>query len=510
MPSSGVAIAILAIVIAILLIMALVASRYQKVSPNEVLVIAGRKRVTQDSAGNTVVMGHRIVKGGGTFVYPVLEKVNRLSLNAMAIDVTTADVYTKNGVPVTVDSVIVMKIGGDDLSISAAAERFLGFKPEEIKHVAQEVLGGHLRSICSTMTPEDINADRTTFQQRVLEVAHKDFQSMGLIIDAFTVRQISDKQGYMDALGRKSAAEVKRNAQIGEAEALDRDATQSQSLARQAGQVTKAETEAAIAEANRNRDVKMQEHNATVEIARAKAGQAGPRAEAEAKQDVIAAQTDLAKREAIRKEAELIATVIKTAEAERQRTIINAEAARQSQIVQAEGEKASRVLKAEADQKEREQEGLGEAAKIRNVGMADGEASKAKGLGEAEAIRAKLLAEAEGLHKKAEAMKAFNDAGMNLQIATSLIAVLPEIVKAATSPLASVKDIRIMDFGGGNTDGHGGPVDKLLNITPQSLMVANEALKNTIGMDLTEMIKLIRTGKSDEVIKMAEGKMETK
>lgn len=119
-----VAIVIIALVIALLMVLGIMGSRYQKVAPNEVLVIAGRKHQIKEN-GVLKTVGHRVVKGGGTFVWPVVEKVSKLSLNAMTIDVSNEDAYTKEGVPVIVDSVVIMKIGGDDVSIASAAERFL-------------------------------------------------------------------------------------------------------------------------------------------------------------------------------------------------------------------------------------------------------------------------------------------------------------------------------------------------------------------------------------------------
>ncbi len=430
---------ILVLAVTLLLVFGMVASRYQKVAPNEVLVIAGRKHyITED--GEKRVVGHRVVKGGGTFVWPVLEKVSKLSLNAMTIDVSNEDAYTRDGVPVIVDSVVIMKIGGDDVSIASAAERFLGFKAEDLQKVAKEVLGGHLRAICSTLSPEEINNNRVAFQQKVLEVAHKDFQNMGLVIDSFTVRQIRDKQGYFEALGRKSTAEVKRNAIVGEAEALQRDAMQRESAAKQAGQTTKAETEAMIAEANKERDVKIAQYDAQIAAEKAKASQAGPQAEALAKQQVVTAETMLAEKQAERTERELLSSVVKPAEAKKR-----------ADIAKAEGEKQSRVLAAEADQYETEQEGRGEAAKIKNIGEAEGMAARAKGEGEAAAIKAKLLAEAEGLERKAQAMKNFNDAGMGLEISKEIIRMLPELIKAATAPIAAVDSIKIIDVGGNGT-----------------------------------------------------------
>jgi flotillin len=483
---SSAGLVILVLAVTLLLVFGMVASRYQKVAPNEVLVIAGRKhRIVED--GESRLIGHRVVKGGGTFVWPVLEKVSRLSLNAMTIDVSNEDAYTRDGVPVIVDSVVIMKIGGDDVPIASAAERFLGFKSEDIQKVAKEVLGGHLRAICSTLSPEEINNNRVAFQQKVLEVAHKDFQNMGLVIDSFTVRQIRDKQGYFDALGRKSTAEVKRNAIVGEAEALQRDAMQRESAARQAGQTTKAETEAMIAQANKERDVKIAQYEAQIAAEKAKASQSGPQAEAIAKQQVVAAETMLAEKQAERTERELLSSVVKPAEAKKR-----------ADIAKAEGEKQARVLAAEADQYETEQEGRGEAAKIKNIGEAEGIAARVKGEGEAAAIKAKLLAEAEGLERKAQAMKNFNDAGMGLEISKEIIRMLPELIKAATAPIAAVDSIKIIDVGGNGNGGNSpgsSPVERLLDISPRSLTVADETLKATLGKGLMEMLSLARTGK---------------
>ena len=494
-----VGIVVVVLVIAIFLVVGLVAQRYKKVAPNEVLVISGRRHQIVDADGVARTIGHRIVKGGGTFVIPVVEKVNMLSLNAMTVEVTTEDAYTKLGVPVIVDSVVVMKIGGDDISISNAAERFLGFGNKEITQVAQEVLGGHLRAICSTLSPEEINNNRVMFQQKVLEVAHPDFANMGLVIDSFTVKQIRDKQGYFEALGKKSTAEVKRDAIIGEAEALQKDAVQQQTDAERQGAVTKAGNEAQIADANKERDVKIAQYRAEVEIQTAKAAQAGPRASAIARQEVIEAETNLQEKEALRKEKELTATVIKPAEARKKATIIEAEAAKAASIQKAEGDRQSKNLLAEANQYELEQEGKGEAAKIESVGKAEGEASKARGLGEAEAIEAKLTAEAKGLEKRAEAMKKLNEASIGLEISKELIRTLPAIVEAATKPLASVQSLKIVDLGGGNGSG-GGPIDKLLKVSPQALASLDETLKNTMGAGLMDLLALARSGRLPRVL----------
>lgn len=242
-----------------------------------------------------------------------------------------------------------------------------------------------------------------------------------------------------------------------------------------------------IAEANKERDVKIAQYDAQIAAEKAKASQAGPQAEALAKQQVVTAETMLAEKQAERTERELLSSVVKPAEAKKR-----------ADIAKAEGEKQSRVLAAEADQYETEQEGRGEAAKIKNIGEAEGMAARAKGEGEAAAIKAKLLAEAEGLERKAQAMKNFNDAGMGLEISKEIIRMLPELIKAATAPIAAVDSIKIIDVGGNGTGANSAgssPVERLLDISPRSLTVADETLKATLGKGLIEMLSLARTGK---------------
>ena len=200
------------------------ASRYTKVGPNQVLVISGRKHRIVDPDGATRDIGFRIVKGGGVFVWPVYEKVDLLSLELLTIDVQQEqDVYTSKGVPVRVDGVAQIKVKGDDVSIATAAEQFLSKDTDAIKNIAMQTLEGHLRAILGTMTVEDIYQNRDAFAQKVQEVAAGDMANMGLGIVSFTIRDIKDSQGYLDALGKPRIAQVKRDAQIAQAEA-DRDA----------------------------------------------------------------------------------------------------------------------------------------------------------------------------------------------------------------------------------------------------------------------------------------------
>src|SRR2546422_11604204 len=167
-PGGPAVIAIVALIVVVVIFMAIWASLYTKVGPNEVLVVSGRKHRYSDPDGTVQMRGFRVVKGGGTFVIPVIEKVDRLSLELLTIDVQQEqDVYTSKGVPVRVDGVAQIKVKGDDISISTAAEQFLSKKTEEIKNIAMQTLEGHLRAILGTMTVEDIYQNRDAFASKV-------------------------------------------------------------------------------------------------------------------------------------------------------------------------------------------------------------------------------------------------------------------------------------------------------------------------------------------------------
>jgi len=246
------------------------ASRYTKVGPNQVLVISGRKHRIVDPDGNPREVGFRVVKGGGVFVWPVFEKVDILSLELLTIDVLTPEVYTCKGVPVKVDGVAQTKVKGDDISIATAAEQFLSKSVDDLKNIAMQTLEGHLRAILGTMTVEEIYQNRDAFASKVQEVAAGDMANMGLTIVSFTIRDIRDSQGYLDALGKPRIAQVKRDAQIAQAEA-DRDATIRSAQANQAGQEAKFQADTKVAEAQRDYQANVAMYQAAVNQKKAEA-----------------------------------------------------------------------------------------------------------------------------------------------------------------------------------------------------------------------------------------------
>ncbi len=473
--SGIVAVVIPAVVFVIFALIFVYASRVKKVGPNQVMVISGRGEGRRELTG--VESKFRIVTGGRSFIWPILERVDDLSLEIMTIDITTPDVPTVQGVPVTVDGVAQVKIGSDENSIRTAAIQFLSKSHEEIEHVAHETLAGHLRAILGTLTVEQLYRDREAFAQKVQEVSGDDMASMGLEIVSFVIKDISDAEGYLEALGRPRIAQVKRDAAIGEAEA-ERDATIESAKARQAGESAKYEAETKIAESRKNFEVEQAAFQAETNRKKAEAELAytlqqnitnqGVKTE-EVQVEVVAKkkQIEVQHQEALRREQELDATVRKPAEAEQYRVRTLAEA-RQFQLqAEATGEAEAIRRKGEAE---------ADAAKAR--GLAEAEILRQKGLAEAEVIRQQGLSEAEATLKKADAWKEYTQAAVLQQ----LLDKLPEIASAISAPLAKTDRIVVVSTGGENGSGAGASkiTQDVTNIIAQ-IPAMVEALT---GMDL--------------------------
>ena len=488
------ALVVLLAVLGMLAAMSLFARNYIKVPPSVVAIFYGRKHVLVDEHGNKATVGFRVVRGGAALRVPVLEAVQYLSLNIISIPLKITRAYTKEGVPVTVEAVANVKIAGDDTSLRGAAERFLGMTQDKVKEVIFQTLEGHLRAILGTLTVEEINADRQAFAQKMTDEAAVDLRKMGVNIDILTIQQISDEMGYLDALGKKRTAEVKRDAVIGEAQA-QRDAMIKSAMADQEGKTKRYEADVAIAQSLRDKESRQAEFDAAVQAKQKEAEQAGPLATAIARQRVTEQETRIdqvrkqqevlvQEQEAARKEKELQATVVKPAEAERQ-----------AAILRAEGEKQSKIIRAEATQKELEFEGAGEAAKIEKVGRAQAAKVLAVGEAEAEVIKLKLLAEADGLQKKAEAWKNFNDAA----VINMVVEKMPELAQAFATQLAGIDKINIIEMGNGAPGGSGG-VGKVMGTVGGGMTAMLSMLKDQFGVDIARLMK----AKTDAAAKEAE------
>jgi len=471
-----------AILLVIFIFAGIWASRYMKVGPNQVLIISGRKRRMVDPDGTARDVGFRIVKGGGVFVWPVFEKVDLLSLELLTIDVQTPEVYTLKGVPVKVDGVAQIKVKGDDISISTSAEQFLGKNTDEIRNIATQTLGGHLRAILGTLTVEEINQNRDSFASKVQEVAAGDMANMGLGIVSFTIRDIRDTQGYLDALGKPRIAQVKRDAVIAQAEA-DRDSMIKSSQATQAGQEAKFLADTRIAEAQRDYQSNVAQYQAAVNQKKAEADLAydlqkfktGQLVKAEEVQVQIIEkqkQIELQQQEIMRKQRELEANVQKPADAERYKveTLANA---RKFQL-EAEAAGAASATKAT---------GFASADVARATGLAEAEANKARGLAEAAIIEAQGLATAEAMHKKAESFKEYNEAA----VIEMIVRVLPEVAGKISEPLSKTEKIVIINSG----NGPGGGASKLTGDITQIIGQLPPVLESLTGVKFEKLLEQV-------------------
>src|SRR5580704_15183510 len=459
-----------ALVVGVLIFLILILSRYTKVGPNQVLIVSGRKHRLEDGS----VVGFRIVKGGGTFVYPILEKVDILSLELLTIDVQTPEVYTSKGVPVKVDGVSQIKVKGDDISIRTAAEQFLGKSQDEIRNIAAQTLEGHLRAILGTMTVEEIYQNRDAFASKVQEVAAGDMANMGLGIVSFTIRDIRDSQGYLDALGKPRIAQVKRDATIAQAEA-DRDSQIRSAQAKQAGQEAQFVADTKIAEAQRDYQSNVAQYQAAVNQKKAEADLAydlqkfktGQLVKAEEVQVNIVEkqkQIELQQQEILRKQRELEANVQKPADAERYKveTLANA---RKFQL-ETEAAGAASATKAT---------GFANADVSKATGIAEAEANKARGLAEASIIEAQGKATASAMQLKAESFKQYNQAA----VIEMIVRVLPEVAGKVSEPLAKMERMVIINSG----SGPGGGASKLTGDVTQIMSQLPPVIESLTGIN---------------------------
>ncbi|HEY6330484.1 MAG TPA: SPFH domain-containing protein [Blastocatellia bacterium] len=442
-------------------------SMYQKAGPNEVLIISGRGH-THLEAGADAKLGFRLVQGGGTIVWPIIEKVDRMSLEMITLDIKTPEFYTKFGVPIQVDGVAQIKVKGDEVSIRTAAEQFLSKDIQEIQTIAFQMMSGHLRGILGTLSVEDILAGHEMFAQRVAEVSASDLANMGLTVVSFTIREIHDSRGYLESLGKTRIAQVRRDAMIGEAEA-NRDATIKAAQASQEGEQAKLLAQTRVAESKRDYELKQAEINSVVNQHKAEADLAYDLQKFKTNQSLKKEEVQIEivskdqqilvqDREVQRRQRELEATVQKSADAERYRLQALAEA--------------------ERFRLETEAKGVAEAERLR--GFAQAEVIKAQGEAEAEIIRKKGLAEAEVMRIKADAWKQYGEAA----IAQMFVEKLPELARAVSEPLSKTEKIVIV---GNGTDGVG--ASKLTADITKIISQLPPIVESLTGIDLRRVLQ---------------------
>ena len=445
------------------------------------------KRIPQNKAAVITGLRKKIISGGGGLVFPLLERYDVISLENIKIPLDIDNAISSQGVPVIVKGVAVVKVKSDKESIYSAVEQFFRGNTDktsaEIATQSSYVLVGKLREIIAKMTVEEIYQDKDKFSSEVQENAAISLAEMGLEIKAFTVMSIDDVNGYLVALGRKRISEVKRDAQIAEADA-ERETIERTAEANRLGAEARLVADTRVAEAAKEKELKVQAYRREQESAKAIADNAYLIEENKVKKEVTETElqvellrrtkeTELAEQEAKRKEKELDATVNKQANAERYR---------QEQL--ADARRYEHVAKAQAD---------AEAVKLE--GNAKAEAIRVQGQAEAEAIQARGLAEAEAMMKKAEAFKQYNDAA----VIQMMIERLPEIAKNVADPISKTEKIVVIDQGGG---GNGKPAgaSKVAGYVTDIIAQLPETVEALTGVNLIDVLKNATGNKVDSIV----------
>jgi flotillin len=468
-------------VLALLLLMVVFARLYRKAGPHEALLVYGFR-------------GTRVIKGHGTVIFPMVESCRELSLELMSFDVApTQDLYTRQGVAVTVEAVAQIKVKSDPESIMTASEQFLTKPPSDREALIRLVMEGHLRGIIGQLTVEEIVKQPEMVADRMRSTCADDMSKMGLEVISFTIKEVRDKNEYITNMGRPDIARIKRDADVAAAEA-DRDTAIKRALAVREAAIAKAQADqervaaetASLtrqAEAQRNLEIKKAEYSEMIKRQQAQADKAYEIQANVMQQQVTAEavkvqqvekeqQVKVQEAEISRREKELVATVLKQAEVERQRIQTLAEAERAKLMAEAEG-RASAI--------------------------------RAQGEAEAEVILKKGEAEARAMNVKAEAYQEYNQAA----VVDKLITGLPEVVKALASPLSSVDRITIVSTG----DGHSAGMHKVTgDIAEMAAQVPAlfEALSGMQMSDLLGKVRLIgdKAKRSDNASEGSNGKAE--
>jgi flotillin len=470
-------------VLLVFLLILLVVSRIKVAGPNQAFIVTGRKgRATHTAEGVRIrdLSGQKVVMGAAVFVLPVVQKLHKLDLSSRGIRVEITGAVSKQGIRANLQGVAIVKVGGSEDAIRAAAQRFL-HQQAEIDEFTREVLAGALRAIVGRLTVEEIIRDRAAFASAVAEEAESSLTNQGLVLDTFQLQDIVAEGSYLDDLGRPEAARVLKDAAIAEARA------------RQQAEQERLLAEEAIAEAQRSLEVKRAAMQAEIDAAKAQSEAAGPLAKAERDQAILTEQHKVAQRTAELKDRQLDTEIRKPADAARYQVeqeaegarnaeVFRADAARQATIAAAqaeaerarltgEGEKAHRSALAEANAVEGAKEG--EAEQRRRTAIAD--AVEREGQAEAAAILARGQAEAEAMRLKAEAFQKYGEAA----VLDLLVKVLPEVVHAASEPMKSIDKMTVI-----STDGASSLTRSVATNVAQGLQLGSDLT----GVDLAGLL----------------------
>src|SRR5882762_3909321 len=459
--SNGVFIVAALMALIILLLLSMFARLYRKAGPHEALVVYGFR-------------GTRVVKGHGTVIFPMVESCRELSLQLMSFDVAPPqDLYTGQGVAVTVEAVAQIKVKSDPESIITASEQFLTKSDVQREGLIRLVMEGHLRGIIGQLTVEEIVKQPEMVGDRMRGTCAGDMDKMGLEVISFTIKEVRDKNDYITNMGRPDIARIKRDADVATAEA-DRDTAikKAEAMREAAIATTKADQERVLAEtlsqakqaeATRDLEVKKATYQETIKRQQAQADKSYDIQTSIMQQQLVAesvkvqqiekeAQIKVQEAEIQRRERELVATVLKPAEVERRRIETLAEAEKQRRIFEAEGR----------------------ASAIRAEGEAEAEITFKKG-----------DAEARAMNVKAEAYQEWNQAA----VVDKLITMMPEVVRAMSAPLSQVDRITIVSTG----DGEAAGVNKITGDMAKMAAQVPALFETLSGMKMSDLLGKVQS-----------------
>ena len=456
-----------------ILIIVLFAIGYVKAPPDMAFIISGIKKKS------------KIVIGKASIRIPFFERLDKLNLRLIPIDVKTSNaVPTADYININVDATVNVKISSNPETLRLAAENFLNKNAEYIASVAREVLEGNVREIVGKMKLEEMVSDRQKFATLVKENAEPDLAAMGLDIISFNVQNFVDANEVIENLGIDNIVKIKKAAAIARAES-ERDIKVAQASADKESNDAAVAAQTEIAKKQNELAIKKSELQMEADTKKAMADAAYEIQKEEQRKtiEITTANADIAKQKQVAvRERALEAEVKKQAEADKYAAQQKADAAlyqrqkeAEAQQFEAQREAEARKAQAEADRFSREQEAQG----VRAFGEAEAAAIKAKGLAEAESIQAKGLAEAEAMEKKAEAYAKYNKAA----VAEMMIKVLPDIAGKIAEPLSQIDKITII---GGNGDANG--VEQVAGNVPAVMAKLFESMKETTGIDLSSII----------------------
>jgi len=462
--AGGLLIGLCVLLVALLVV---VATNYRKVGPNQVLIVSGGAgQMVTEPDGTEKRVGYTMRIGGGAVVWPFFNSAEVLPLEIFTVNVKAEESLTKNGVHLTAKGLAQVKVGSSESAIRKAAEQFLGGGSSAIVDVSGQVLEGFLRAFLGAASVEEIYQNRDAFNDRLIKEAAEEFQKMGLDLVSFGLIDISDKEGYLEALGKPKIAAVKMDAEVAQAE-TDKEAAIKTAEARKAGDVARLQSETEVAKANRDFEIaragfagEVNREKAQADMAYDLERQKGSQAlkSEELKVRIVEREKliELEELEIQRREKELMATVHKTSEARKYQVEIEAQAESYKLEQEATGRAKATTLAAEA---------------------------------EAEGIRMRGEAEADTLRKKAESYRDYNDAAVYQMLAS----MLPELARAVSEPLSKVDRITIVDSGG---DGQG--VSKVTGQVAHVIAQLPEVVESLGGIDLKALARKLTGVKTEE------------